>query len=99
MNSIGMKEPDHPRRGVMRDLTDPRWIKLKGALFLLMGLLAAGLLSVEHPSVIDALLLMVCVWGFCRAYYFAFYVIEHYVDPGYRFSGLWSFVRYWRRKP
>ena len=23
------------------------------------------------------------------------YVIEKYVDPGYRFSGLWSFARYW----
>ncbi len=32
------------------------------------------------------------------AYYFAFYVIEHYVDPGYRFAGLWSFVRYVLRK-
>ena len=40
------------------------------------------------------LLLTISVWCFCRAYYFAFYVIEHYVDPGYRFSGLWSFVVY-----
>jgi hypothetical protein len=32
--------------------------------------------------------------GFCRSYYFAFYVIERYVDPGYRFSGLGSFVLY-----
>ena len=39
-------------------------------------------------------LLAVTVWCFCRFYYFAFYVIEHYVDPGYRFSGLWSFALY-----
>ena len=32
--------------------------------------------------------------GFCRSCYFAFYVIEHYVDPGFRFSGLGAFVRY-----
>ncbi len=38
------------------------------------------------------------VWAFCRAYYFAFYVIEHHVDPGYRFSGLISFVAYALRK-
>jgi hypothetical protein len=38
--------------------------------------------------------LALSVWCFCRFYYFAFYVIEHYVDPGYRFAGLWSFVRY-----
>ena len=94
-----MKPPDDPRRGLLRDLTDSRWIKVKGALFLLMGLLAGGLLLFEHPSLIDALLLVICVWGFCRAYYFAFYVIEHYVDPAYKFSGLGSFLRYWWRKP
>ncbi len=42
----------------------------------------------------DALLLGMTVWCFCRFYYFAFYVIEKYVDPAYRFSGLWSFARY-----
>ena len=40
------------------------------------------------------LLLGIAVWCFARAYYFAFYVIEHYVDPSYKFAGLWSFVRY-----
>ena len=98
MNSAGTKGPDEKQRGLLRDLTDPRWIKVKGALFLFLGLLAAGLLLAEHPSLIDAILLLICVWGFCRAYYFAFYVIEHYVDPGYNFSGLGSFVRYWWRR-
>lgn len=93
-----MKESDKPRQGLLRDLTDPRWIKVKGALFLFLGLLAAGLLLARHASLIDAALLLISVWSFCRAYYFAFYVIEHYVDPGYKFSGLGSFVRYLRRK-
>jgi len=86
----------------MRDLTDSRWIKLKGLLFLLMGLAATALLLWECGSVKVALLLAIAVWSFCRFYYFAFYVIEHYVDPGYRFSGLWSFARYFfsrRRGP
>jgi hypothetical protein len=39
-------------------------------------------------------LLALAVWCFCRFYYFAFYVIEHYVDPGFKFSGLWAFFRY-----
>jgi hypothetical protein len=43
-------------------------------------------------------LLAIAVWAFCRAYYFAFYVIEHYVDPGYHLSGLGSFARYLMRK-
>ena len=83
----------------MPDLTSPRLIYAKGALFLLTGLLASTLLIIECPTVKAALLLAVAVWCFARAYYFAFYVIEHYVDPGYRFAGLGSFVRYlWRRR-
>ena len=78
----------------MKDLTDPRWIKFKGVLFLIVGLLAALLLWLEQPTLKAAVLLAIVVWCFCRAYYFAFYVIEHYVDPGFRFSGLWSFARY-----
>lgn len=78
----------------MKDLTDPRWIKFKGLLFLLLGVMSAGVLLLEHPDLKTAILLAVTVWCFCRAYYFAFYVIEHYVDPAFRFSGLWSFARY-----
>jgi hypothetical protein len=78
----------------MKDLTDARWIKLKGILFLAVGLLASALLLSEHPEIKTAVLLGIAVWCFCRFYYFAFYVIEHYVDAGYRFSGLWSFARY-----
>jgi CubicO group peptidase (beta-lactamase class C family) len=78
----------------MKDLTDTRWIKIKGVLFLFVGLLAAALLLVEHPEIRTAALLSIAVWCFCRFYYFAFYVIQHYVDPSYRFSGLWSAARY-----
>ena len=78
----------------MKDLTHPRWIKLKGLLFLVVGVLSSTLLILEHPTWKVATLLGVSIWCFCRFYYFAFYVIERYVDPGYRFSGLWSFVCY-----
>jgi hypothetical protein len=79
----------------MRDLTGTRWIKIKGALFLFLGLLAAALLLLDHPTWRAAALLILTVWAFCRFYYFAFYVIERYVDHGYRFSGMFSFARYW----
>ena len=82
----------------MKDLTDPKWIKAKGILFLLIGLLAATLLLLEQPTLKVALLLAVAVWCFCRFYYFAFHVIEHYVDSSYRFSGLWSFACYLLRQ-
>jgi len=73
-------------------------IWLKGALFLTLGVASATLLLAEAATIKAALLLVLAVWGFCRAYYFAFYVIEHYVDPGYRFSGLLSFARYVMRR-
>lgn len=78
----------------MKDITSARWIKVKGILFLLLGIAAAVLLFLENPSLKAGLLLALVVWCFCRFYYFAFYVIEKYVDPGYKFSGLWSFARY-----
>ena len=78
----------------MRDITDPRLLCAKGCLFLAGGVLAAALLVLEHPTTKTALLLTVTVWCFARAYYFAFYVIGRYVDPGYRFAGLTSAARH-----
>ena len=84
----------------MKDITNSRWIKFKGILFLATALLSFGLIIVEHPEVKLVLLLGITVWCFCRSYYFAFYVVEHYVDPSYRFSGLWSFACYlFSRRP
>jgi hypothetical protein len=83
----------------MADLANPKWIYAKGVLFLLAGLAASALVIVECPTVKTALLLAIAVWCFARFYYFAFYVIEHYVDPGFRFSGLWSFARHvWSKR-
>ena len=82
----------------MKDLTDARWIKLKGILFLIIGLLSALLLVLEHPTVRVGVLLAITIWCFCRFYYFAFYVIEKYVDSQYRFSGLWSFAVYFFKR-
>jgi hypothetical protein len=78
----------------MTDLTNPIAIKVKGFLFLFLGIFAATLLLCLHPEWRVALLLGVAIWSFCRFYYFAFYVIEKYVDTSYRFAGLSSFVRY-----
>jgi hypothetical protein len=82
----------------MGDITNPRLIVAKGFLFLLLGLMAAGMLLLDAPSLRVAALLAIAVWAFCRSYYFAFYVIEHYVDPSFRFAGLWSFVKYAMRR-
>ena len=73
------------------------WVK--AVLFLVIGVVSAALILIECPEWRIALLLALAVWSFCRAYYFAFYVIEHYVDPSFRFSGLFSVLRYfWTKK-
>jgi hypothetical protein len=82
----------------MPDLKSPALIYAKGILFLVSGCVAAALVVAEQPTLKVALLLALAIWCFCRAYYFAFYVIEHYVDPAYRFSGLGSFVIYLLRR-
>lgn len=78
----------------MPDIKSPAVLWIKGFLFLFIGSFASALLVLHAPNITVVLLLVLSVWGFCRFYYFAFYVIEHYVDPTYRFSGLLSFFRY-----
>jgi len=78
----------------MTDLASSKLIYLKGILFLISGLVATMLILLDHPSLKIALLLAVAVWCFARFYYFAFYVIEHYVDSDYKFAGLWHFAKY-----
>jgi|SRR3954471_5474643 hypothetical protein len=83
---------------MMRDITSVRLLYAKGALFVLCGVLAASALLAEHPTLKTGLLLALAVWCFARAYYFVFYVVERYADPGYRFAGLWSFAWYVLRR-
>jgi hypothetical protein len=76
------------------DITNPKILKLKGALFLLLGVLSGGILISLLPDWRVLLLLVICVWAFSRFYYFAFYVLHHYADQKFRYSGLLDLVRY-----
>ena len=78
----------------MGDIQNPRLLYAKGFMFLLIGLAAALLLILDRPKLMTAVLLATCIWAFCRAYYFAFYVIEHYIDRDYQFDGLYSAFRH-----
>ena len=76
------------------DITNTRVLYVKAGLFVAGGVFASTILLVDHPSWKVLLLLSTAVWCFARAYYFAFYVVQHYVDPGYRFAGLLDFLAY-----
>ncbi|GEM_PF-287380 len=100
MQRPALPTPPHPKApgGVtthdMQELTSPTWNKAKGMLFLVLGLLSVALLVLEHPQPRTLALMAIAIWSLCRFYYFALYVLERYVDPGYRFAGLWRLARY-----
>lgn len=69
---------------------------LKAILLVFIGLISASLVWLRAPTWTTAALLLLASWAFCRAYYFAFYVLEQYIDPGFKFAGLGSLLRYIR---
>ena len=83
---------------MLGDIKSSRLLYAKGVLFVVLGVLSAGLLLADQPTLKNVFLLAICIWSFCRAYYFAFYVVQHYADPNYRFAGLWDFAKYLLRK-
>lgn len=82
----------------MTDIQSKPLLYAKGAMFVGIGVLASVLLLMQAPQWRVALLLGLAIWAFCRAYYFAFYVVQHYADPSYRFAGLGSFFLYLLRR-
>jgi len=72
------------------DLKKPWLIHLKGFLFVVIGLAAAGLLLGYNPSWSTAVLLALAIWGFCRFYYYLFYVLERYLGREQRFAGIFD---------
>lgn len=76
------------------DLKNPVWMYAKAGLFLLIGLASFLLVWMRAPGLSTAILLALMCWASARAYYFAFYVVTHYIDDTYRFAGLFDFLRY-----
>lgn len=73
------------------DIQSAGLLKFKAALFVGMAVIAGGLVFLEAWSVLNwkfAVFYALSIWASCRAYYFCFYVMHHYVDPGYRYTGL-----------
>ena len=79
---------------MVTDLKSKTAIYLKAILFLVIGVTSAMLLIAQNLTLQTLILVALVIWSFCRAYYFAFYVIEHYVDPNFRFAGLFAFAKY-----
>ena len=77
----------------MGDLKQPVFMYLKAVLFLLIVVASSAVILLRDPSwQVFVLLLFIC-WASARAYYFAFYVIEHYIDGDFKFSGLGALLQ------
>ena len=46
------------------DITNPKLLYFKAALFLLVGLISGALILIDHPTLKIAALLIVAVWSF-----------------------------------
>ena len=79
---------------LLKDINKVWLLYLKAFLLFLTGFISSILLVLLNFNVKTIVLLLLAIWGFSRAYYFAFYVIQHYVDPNYKFSGLIDFAKY-----
>ena len=82
----------------LSDDLSPRWIVVKGLLFLIILLGSSGLvifLDERWPRVVA---LLCVIWSSSRLYYFFFYVIEKYLDDSFRFTGLWSAIQHLMKK-
>ncbi|HEX2641837.1 MAG TPA: hypothetical protein VHU81_02515 [Thermoanaerobaculia bacterium] len=77
----------------MRELTSVKAMTFKAGLFFLMAVLCAAGLLMANPSFATAFFVLLLAWSAARFYYFLFYVLQTYVDPSLKYSGLLSLAR------
>jgi len=97
VNRIPTETGTNRRQILGRDLHDPKSMFCKAIGFVVIGSFACTLILLAIPRWDIAAYLALAIWAFARAYYFAFYVIERYVDPNYRFDGIVSAIRHLRK--
>lgn len=82
------------KTGFHMDLKKPWQMYLKAVLFFCIGMLSLALLFLISQDWRVIGFACLSIWAFSRLYYFCFYVIEKYIDPSFKFSGLVSVIQY-----
>jgi hypothetical protein len=77
---------------VFGDIKDKRLIVAKGILFCFLGLLAIVFNLLVDNIYLRLFTALISIWAFCRFYYFLFYALERYVNPGLKYSGLFAII-------
>lgn len=79
---------------VTEDIKSPWLIHAKAACFLIVGVASAALLIYQVPTIQTIFLVAMTIWGFCRLYYYLFYVLERYLGREQRYAGLIDAIMY-----
>jgi UPF0716 family protein affecting phage T7 exclusion len=82
----------------MGDIRSKPLIVAKGVLFLVIVVITAAGLFALSPGWVTAALILLLIWASARFYYFLFYVLEKYVDPSLRYSGIPDLLRHLSRR-
>lgn len=73
---------------LLGDIRNKRLLRAKGVLFLVLGIVSGSLLLAERMDLRSLALLVICIWSFCRFYYFLFHVLERYAGSGRPYAGV-----------
>lgn len=77
----------------MADLESKRLIVAKGFLFIIVAALSAIGIVCYSPRIRVIILTLVLMWASARSYYFVFYVLEKYVDPNLKYTGIIDLIK------
>ena len=78
----------------MTDIKSKRVIVVKGFLFILISALSAITIVCYCPRIEVIILVFLLMWASARSYYFVFYVLEKYVDPKMKYTGIVDLVKH-----
>jgi len=82
----------------MPDIKSKPLIVIKGLLFMAIVVGASIGVMCYCPRLEVLGLLLVLIWASARSYYFLFYVLEQYVDPKLKYTGILDLIKNLRKQ-
>ena len=77
----------------MTDIKSKKLIVIKGLLFISIAAFSAFGIALYCPRIEVIALLLILIWSSARSYYFLFYVLEKYVDPKLKYTGIIQLIK------
>ena len=77
----------------MKNIKSQKLIVIKGLLIISITAISAIGIVLYCPRVEVITFLLILIWASARSYYFLFYVLEKYVDPKLKYSGLFNLLK------